>query len=99
MSTWAYIAGGLVLNVAVADDENATSVPFPFDEVKQVDGLRPRPSRGWTYNDSEGFRPPQPFPSWTWAGSHWSPPKPAPTDPGRWIWDESNGDWVNTEAE
>lgn len=96
--TWAYVAGGLVINVAIADSEHASSAPFPYDHLIDVTEIKRRPGPGWTYNETDGFRPPQPFPSWTWSGNLWSPPKPAPTDPGRWIWDESTGDWVNTEA-
>ena len=95
-SIYAYVFGGRVINVAVSSPENAEKVPFPFDSLHAVSDKRP--SIGWTYNPTDGFRPPQPYPSWTWSGSHWSPPKPAPTDPGRWIWDESTGDWVNIEA-
>lgn len=97
MSNYAYVYGGRVINVAVSDPENVEKVPFPFDSVHAVNTTRP--SIGWTYSEAEGFRPPQPFPSWSWSGSIWSPPKPAPTDPGRWVWNEELGDWVNTEAE
>ena len=98
VNNYAYVYGGMVINVAISAPENAEKVPFPFDSVHVVND-RPRPSVGWTYSEGEGFRPPRPYPSWTWSGSIWSPPKPAPTTPGRWVWDEESGDWVDIEAQ
>lgn len=96
VNTYAYVYGGRVINVAISSPENADKVPYPFDSVHTVNEMPP--SIGWTHNDTDGFRPPQPYPSWTWSGNLWSPPKPAPTTPGRWIWDEPAGDWVDIEA-
>lgn len=39
-------------------------------------------------------RPPQPYPSWTWASGAWTPPGPYPTDGGKYVWDEDAGEWV-----
>ena len=99
VKTWAYVISGVVVNVAIADDEHAGNAPFNYDEIINITDIQRRPGPGWTYNETDGFRPPQPFESWTWGGTDWTPPKAAPTDPGRWVWDESIGDWVNTEAE
>ena len=46
---------------------------------------------GWTAED-DGFRPPQPFPSWTWDGQAWVAPVPRP-DEGWWTWDEDAQGW------
>ena len=46
---------------------------------------------GWTVED-DGFRPPAPFPSWTWDDG-WHPPVPQP-DEGEWVWDEDAQTWT-----
>jgi hypothetical protein len=97
IKTWAYLVKGVVTNVSIADADSAAAVPFPFDEVIEVGTARP--SAGWTHSSADGFRPSRPYPSWTWSGSGWAPPKPAPTSPGRWVWDEGRGDWVDLEAQ
>lgn len=54
---------------------------------------------GYTYDPiADVFIRPQPFPSWTLDANHdWQPPKPCPTDNGRWAWDENKQDWVNLD--
>ena len=47
---------------------------------------------GWSLTDGE-FRPPQPYPSWTWEGV-WTPPTPYPDDGGAYDWDEQSQEWV-----
>ena len=46
---------------------------------------------GWQIVDG-GFRPPAPYPSWTWDNG-WHPPVPQPED-GLWTWDEDQQSWV-----
>ena len=53
---------------------------------------------GWTYSEQDGFRPPRPFPSWTWDGERWVPPVPQP-DEGWWEWDENTQTWIEHEDE
>jgi hypothetical protein len=51
---------------------------------------------GYTYNpDEDIFVTPQPYPSWIRSGSFWNPPTPMPTE-GRWYWDESSLNWVES---
>jgi hypothetical protein len=52
-------------------------------------------SVGWLYVDGE-FRPPAPFPSWTWDGSEYQPPvaKPDPVEGFTWEWGEEDSEWV-----
>lgn len=52
---------------------------------------------GYTYDETrDAFIPPKPFPSWSLNNETclWQPPKPYPTDEGRWAWDENKQDWV-----
>lgn len=43
-------------------------------------------------------KPPQPYPSWTWANGAWAPPVPRPED-GVWEWDETEQAWAPVEIE
>lgn len=53
---------------------------------------------GWTYSEEFGFRPPQPYASWSWVEGAWTPPVPYPdVDPDDSVfyeWSEELGDWV-----
>ena len=51
---------------------------------------------GWTVVDG-GFRPPAPYPSWTWDGTEWKAPKRKPLLGGPYVWDEDTGGWVEAE--
>jgi hypothetical protein len=53
---------------------------------------------GWTYDVELGFRPPQPYPSWSWVDGRWSAPLPEP-DGGDWFWDESSAAWLPVEVD
>jgi hypothetical protein len=39
-------------------------------------------------------RPPQPYPSWTWAGGDWQPPVAYPDGDGLCAWDEAAQTWT-----
>jgi len=51
---------------------------------------------GDTYTSRTGFKPPQPFNSYTWNASLWTwvSPKPFPTDGKAYSWNEELLDWV-----
>ena len=49
--------------------------------------------------DGTGFAPPQPYPSWVFNSSTYlwnapTPPGPAPTTGGPWVWDEATLSWI-----
>lgn len=52
---------------------------------------------GWTYTEQDGFRPPQPYPSWTWDDG-WHPPVPYPDDEQFYTWDEDAQSWVTVDG-
>ena len=52
---------------------------------------------GWTYTDTDGFRPPQPYPSWTWDDG-WHPPVPYPDDDQFYEWDEQSQTWTTVDV-
>lgn len=49
---------------------------------------------GWTYDETDGFRPPQPYPSWTWQDGAWNAPQPYPDSELPHYWDEDSQAWV-----
>lgn len=93
---WAVIDGGVVVNAIVADDAFIALISGEHDMVEEVTDLSPRPSVRWTYTKQDGYRSPQPFPSWVWNGTRWDAPMPFPTAPGAWEWDEAAQEWVDT---
>jgi len=48
---------------------------------------------GWTWNETDGFRPPRPFESWGWDGYFWNPPVSYPDDGEYYYWDENSLSW------
>jgi hypothetical protein len=38
--------------------------------------------------------PTQPFPSWTFDGTHWQPPVPTPQEQFFFKWDEETQSWI-----
>jgi hypothetical protein len=57
---------------------------------------------GFTYDsERDAFIPPKPFESWELdeATCLWQAPIPYPEDGGDYVWDESEGDWVEVVNE
>lgn len=88
----AIIDAGVVVNVAALSTQNdytgwVTAMEAAHDEVRLVEvaGI------GWTV-ESDGLRPPSPYPSWTWDGTAWVAPVPKPE--GNHVWDENTGSWI-----
>jgi hypothetical protein len=51
---------------------------------------------GYLYlEDEDIFVMPQPYESWLRNGSIWEPPLPQPTDHEFYIWNESDGGWLD----
>jgi hypothetical protein len=46
---------------------------------------------GWTYH-ADGFRPPQPYPSWVWSDG-WQAPVPYPNNGGDYTWNKDTLEW------
>lgn len=86
----ACINNGVVVNVSVYDEDTSAAwleaVRDQFDEVRIVDEA----GIGWTV-EADGLRPLSPYPSWTWNGSQWEAPVPAPEGPASW--DEDTLSW------
>jgi hypothetical protein len=92
MPNFAIHDGSRVVNVIVADDvETAESVTGM--SAVETEGS---PWIGWTM-ESEGWRRPAPFPSWTWdeQAADYVPPTPDPGDGSSW--DEDSLSWIAPE--
>lgn len=94
----AVIRDGLVVNTVVWSEQlasqlpDATVVQFDDNDVAAI---------GWTWDKKDGFRPPQPYLSWSWNKNTmtWEPPvaRPEPTDeenPKPYEWDEATLSWI-----
>ena len=83
---------GVVEQVIVGTSEWATSrLGGTWIDTESKVGI------GWTYSEEHGFRPPQPYPSWSWDGSTWVAPIPYPEDGQPYYWDEESQSWVFIE--
>lgn len=91
------IKNGVVENAIVwADDSAAQYDAEGWDVAMEVTDLPSRPGIGWTYSESDGFRPPQLYPSWSWSesGLEWVPPVTQPQAEGKhYEWNEATQDW------
>ena len=95
--TYAVVRSGVVENAVVADSadmETPLSLLIPdADEIVLVtEETGPCFIRGTFVNGV--FRPPQPFPSWTWDETRrgWAAPIEYPAD-GVFTWNEATQEW------
>jgi hypothetical protein len=95
---FAAIDGDIISNTFVGDDDFAALVRPDHDEVVEITGLDPMPGVRWAVH-SDGYRPPQPWPSWAWNGAVWYAPVERPDTPGVWVWDEDAQEWTDLAAQ
>lgn len=98
----AHVLNGLVTQVSEgADDAQQhqawlAAIADQFDLIEDVTDLGYPVNVGDTHTDADGYRPPQPYPSWVWTGTEWAAPVDKP--PGSpWEWDETAGEWVRPD--
>ena len=83
---------GLVVNVILwADHTPDQLIADGITDFQEVTGLNPMPGIGWTWDESNGYRPPKPFASWIWNGVEWTAPTPKPE--GDYLWNEETQTW------
>lgn len=91
---------GVVINTIVWADHTPDQLRgdgvTDFDEVTD---LSPRPGIGWLWDETNGYRPPQPYPSWIWNGVGWEAPVPMPTDGEPYTWNEQTQTWDTIPTE
>lgn len=90
--TGALIEGGIVRNIIVWGDESEAQYEADgWDYAVETTDFEVKPGIGWSYSEADGFRPPAPYPSWTWANNSWQPPVPQPE--GEFTWNETTQTW------
>jgi hypothetical protein len=83
---------GLVVNIILWADHTAEQLRADgITDFEEVTNLEPRPGVGWLWDESNGYRPPKPFPSWVWNGVTWEAPVPQPE--GNYTWNEETQTW------
>lgn len=91
MKNYAIVEDGIVVNVAVGDDEWASSY-----EGLVVEYTEENPAYiGGDYSEGFFYRP-RPYASWVKSDGDWLPPTPMPEDVDgdhAWIWNETAVDW------
>lgn len=97
--TGVLIEAGIVLNhILWSDESEAQYEAEGWDHAIETTGMTPRPGIGWTWNETDGFRPPKPFASWTWNGVAWQAPTPMP-EGGNYTWNEETQTWDQIPTE
>lgn len=85
---------GVVVNAILWADHTPDQLRadgiLDFEEVTDLD---PRPGMYWTWDETHGYRPPQPYPSWTWADGMWQAPVSMPDDGQAYDWNEEAQTW------
>lgn len=84
----------VVVNVVVWGDSSAEQFSNEgYQHAEETTDFETPPGIGWTWSASDGYRSPQPYPSWTYNGSTWLPPVPVPSDGGPYSWNETTTSW------
>lgn len=91
------IEAGVVRNIILWSDESENQYEAEgWDVAMETTDLDRQPGVDWTWNATDGFRPPQPFPSWSWSGVEWTAPTPKPE--GGYLWNETTQTWDEIQA-
>jgi hypothetical protein len=92
MKYQAKIENNLVVNVIVAEDDFIINIDGFWISCEEYN----LPSIGYTYTETEGFRPPKPYNSWIWNDIKrlWDSPVTVPDEENIYEWDESTQTWV-----
>lgn len=112
MAHFAKVVDGVVEQVIVADNkewcETNLGGTWVQTSYNTYGGINNRPGGealnknyagiGYTWNGT-GFAAPQPFPSWILNSDTylWESPVPYPTDGKRYVWNEENLEWQESE--
>lgn len=89
------VEGGVVRNIILWSDESEAQYEAEgWDYAIETTQMANQPGAGWLYDETYGFRTPQPFPSWVWSNERndWEPPTPEPTE-GEYSWNETTQTW------
>jgi hypothetical protein len=95
----AHIKDGVVVQCSEGAEDNASHQAWLADVASQFDAIidvtGQDVDRNYTWSEANGFRPAQPYSSWSWSKSdgEWVAPVPKPDDSAYWVWDEKSGEW------
>jgi hypothetical protein len=97
------VDNGVVTNIIVWGDESEEQFSAEgHDRVEETTDWDMQPGMGWTWTKKDGYRPPQPYPSWTWDKdvSAWVAPVPVPDVEceNGWQWNEEDQEWTCEES-
>lgn len=85
---------GVVVNTILWADHTADQLTADgVTDFQEVTDLDPRPGIGWLWDQVNGFRPPQPYASWSWNGAEWEAPINQPSEGGPYSWNEDTQSW------
>jgi hypothetical protein len=86
---------GVVVNVILWSDETDDQLlADKITDFEETTGMIPHPGIGWTWDQSHGYRPPQPYTSWTWNDDgYWQAPTAMPEEGGPYLWNEETQAW------
>jgi hypothetical protein len=94
------VKDGTVLNAILWGDNTYDQLKNEYDHVEETTDWDTRPGIGWTWNKKDGYRPAQPFSSWSYDDklAEWQAPvkMPEPTsfdNPEPYQWDEETLSW------
>lgn len=88
------IEAGVVLNIILWSDESKAQYEAEgWDCAMETTHLEIQPSTGWSWSEKDGFRPPNPYPSWTWDNVAWIAPAAEPSEGGPFTWNEETQSW------
>ena len=97
----ALVKDGQVVNAILWADCTYDQLKGQYDHLEETTDMPVQPGIGWTWNKKDGYRSPQPYPSWSWDKNTmtWQPPTPMPepTDeenPEPYEWDEETLSWI-----
>lgn len=94
------LSDGVVQQVRCVSAERIASFPELYPgEWMEVTDIQYFPAVGYLYESTTGFRPPKPYPSWTWDATtkEYKSPVPMPIDDSFYVWDEQNLQWSKIE--
>jgi len=83
---------GVVINAILwADHTPDQLISDGITDFQEVTGFDPMPGINWLWDETNGYRPPSPYPSWVWNGVEWEAPVPQPE--GNYEWNEETQTW------
>jgi len=90
----AKIENNIVVDTIVCEDDYVNNFEGNWIIYEDYNSV----SVGYTYSETEGFRPQKPYDSWIWNEDvkMWTAPVPVPDNDNIYDWNEETKSWVLT---